>query len=178
MVEDGDGDRLVADLAAEIAPAAARAPGSIAFCALAGEIDTVYAGVVELSDGGRAAIAVGEDFWLVGESFQRPSDAHAEHAFLVVVEDNFFVESLQRGNAVDAAEIGATTKDEAGVFLQNELLLAADPVGVDFQLSLIGAAHCQRDRPMANVALLRGIFHLNCFRVVPEIEAVDVAVVK
>src|SRR5260221_7072975 len=178
MVEDGDGDRLVAELAAEIAPAAARAPGRIAFFAFAGEIDTVYAGVVELSDGGRAAIAVGEDFWLVGGSFQRASDAHAENAFLVVVEDDFFVESLQRGNAVDAAEIGATTKDEASVFLQNELLLAADPVGVDFQLSLIGAALCQRDSAMADYAHLRGIFHLNCFRVVPEIEAADVAIVE
>jgi len=53
------------------------------------------------------------------------------------MEDNFFVERLQRGNAVDAAEIGATTKDEAGVFLQNELLPAADQSASNFQLSLI-----------------------------------------
>src|SRR5258708_4553232 len=144
MVEDGDGDRLVAELAAEIAPAAARAPGRIAFFAFAGEIDAVYAGVVELSDGGRAAIAVGEDFWLVGRSFQRAIDAHAENAFLVVMEDDFFVESLQRGNAVDAAEIRAATKDEAGVFLQNELLLAGDPLPVDFPLTLIGPALSHR----------------------------------
>src|SRR5258708_27899630 len=178
MVENGDRNRLVADLAAQIAPAAARAPGRVSLLAFAGEIDAVYAGVVELSDGGRAAIAVGEDFWLVGRSLQRASEAHAEHAFLVVMEDDCFVERLQRGNAVDAAEIGATTKDEASVFIQNELLLAADPVGVDFQLRLIGAALCQRDSAMADYAHLRGIFHLNCFRVVPEIEAADVAVVE
>src|SRR5260221_11855671 len=99
MVENGDRNRLVADLAAQIAPAAARAPGRVSLLAFAGEIDAVYAGVVELSDGGRAAIAVGEDFWLVGGGFQRATDAHAENAFLIVMEDTFFVGAFQLGNA-------------------------------------------------------------------------------
>src|SRR5258708_21412430 len=99
MVENGDRNRLVADLAAQIAPAAARAPGRVSLLAFAGEIDAVYAGVVELSDGGRAGIAVGQDFWLVGRSFQRGSGGHAENRFLIALDDSVFVEVLRTQNS-------------------------------------------------------------------------------
>src|SRR5260221_11977856 len=114
MVENGDRNRLVADLAAQIAPAAARAPGRVSLLAFAGEIDAVYAGVVELSDGGRAAIAVGEDFWLGGGSFQRASDAPADDALLIAMEGNLFSERLPLATGVDPWEIGPTTEAEPG----------------------------------------------------------------
>ncbi len=90
MIEDGDGDGLVAELAAEIAPAAPGAPGGFALFSFTGDVDTVDAGVVELGDRGGAAGGVGEDFWLVRGSFQGPSDAHAEDTFFVVGEDDLF----------------------------------------------------------------------------------------
>ena len=145
MVEDGDGDRLVTELAAEIAPAAAGAPGSIASFSFAGEVDAVNAGVVELGDRGGAAGGVGKDFGLVRGSFQGASDAHAEDAFFVVGEDHFFAEGLQCGDAVDAAEIGGAAEDETGMLLQDWPLLAGDPVGFNLQLALLRAAFCQRE---------------------------------
>src|SRR4029077_20973166 len=90
VVKYSDGDRLITELAAEIAPAAARAPSGIPFLSFAGQVDPTDASVVELGDGGRPAAGIGEDFGLVGGSFQGARHAHAEHAFLIVIEDDFF----------------------------------------------------------------------------------------
>ncbi len=68
------------------------------------------------------------------------SDAHAENTFFIVIEDDFFAESLQRRDPVDAAEIRAAAEHETRVLLQNVLLLSGDPVRVYFQFSLIVSA--------------------------------------
>src|SRR5713101_2351810 len=70
VVEDGYGDGLVADTAAEIAPTAARSPNGFAFFGFTGEIDAVDASVVQLGDSGGAAGGVGEDFGFVGGRFE------------------------------------------------------------------------------------------------------------
>src|SRR5690348_10331845 len=123
MIEYGDGDRLITELAAQVAPAAARAPNGVAFLPFAGQVDSIDAGVIELRNGGRTAAGIRENLGLVGGRFQCAGDAHAEDAFLIVVEDDFFVESLQGRNAVDAPEIRAASEDETRLLFENKLLL-------------------------------------------------------
>src|SRR2546429_8156342 len=73
-VENGDGDGLVADEAAEIAPAAARAPGGVAFFAFTGEVGAVDAGVVQLCDGSGVAARGGIHLRVVGRGFESAGD--------------------------------------------------------------------------------------------------------
>src|SRR5882724_765629 len=98
MVENGDGDRLVADETAEIAPAAARAPGGVAFFAFTGEVGAVDAGIVQLGDGGGAAAGVGVDLRFVRRNFKRADDAKAQDAVFLVLEVNFLIERAQGGD--------------------------------------------------------------------------------
>src|ERR1700690_3118675 len=112
MIQNRDGDGFVADHAAEIAPAAARAPSSVALFSFAGEIGAVYAGVVEFGYRCGAAAGVGVDLGLVGRNFERADDAKAEHAVFFVGERNFFIEGAEGRDAVDAAKIGAASEDE------------------------------------------------------------------
>ena len=137
MIEDGDGDGIDAHICGEDAPAATRSPRGVAGLALAGEVFAVDAGVVHFSDGCGTAAGVGEDFRFVGRHFERASYAHTEETFLVVVEDNFFGLRLQRRDAIDAAEFRVAAEDEAGVFFQDELLLAGDPVHVDDEFATV-----------------------------------------
>src|SRR5882757_9468803 len=137
MVEDGNGHGLVVDLAGEIAPAPTSAPGSVALSAFTGQIDAVYAGVVQLGDRGWIALCVREHFRFIAGSFQGACNAHAQYAFLIVIEHNFFPDRLQRGDAVDAAEIGSAAEDKARVLLQDDLLFSGNPVGVNFKFPLL-----------------------------------------
>src|SRR6267154_80246 len=178
MVEDGNGHGLVVDLAGEIAPAPTSAPGSVALSAFTGQIDAVYAGVVQLGDRGWIALCVREHFRFIAGSFQAAGNAHAQYAFLIVIEHNVFADRLQRGDAVDAAKIGSAAEDKASVLLQNDLTLAANPVGINFEFALLGTTLCERDRLVTNVAHLRCVFRLDSCRVVPEIETVDVPIVE
>src|SRR5258707_15211177 len=178
MVEDGNGDRLITELAAEIAPAAACAPSGISFFPFAGQVAPIDAGVFDLGDRSRPAACIGEDFGLVGGSLQGVSDAHAENTFFIVIEDDFFAESLQGRDPVDAAEIRAAAEHETRVLLQNELLLSGDPVRVYFQFSLIVSALCQRNGAVANAAHFGSVLRLDGSRVVPEIETIDISIVE
>src|SRR5260370_25800867 len=175
MVEDGNGDRLITELAAEIAPAAACAPSGISFFPFAGQVAPIDAGVFDLGDGSRPAACIGEDFGLVGGSLQGVSGAHAENAFFIVIEDDFFAEGLQRRDAVDTAEVRAASEYETRVLLENELLLAVDPVRLYCQFTLIGPALCRPNAPAAKVAHFGTVFALDGFRAVPEIEAIRLA---
>src|SRR5260370_17160060 len=58
------------------------------------------------------------------------------------------------------------------------MLVSGNPVGFNFQLVLLRAAFSQRDCAMTDVAHFGGVFGLDGFGVVPEIEAVNVAVVE
>src|SRR5437667_287879 len=150
----------------------------IALFAFAAEVNAVHAGVVHLGDGGGAAARVGEDFGFVGRSFQSACHAEAEHAFFIVGEYNFFAKGMQSRDAIHAAEVWAATKDEAGVFFENGLLLPGYPIRFDFEHAPVGAALCGDDRAVANDAHLRGVFGLDGFGIVPEVEAVDITVVE
>src|SRR6266852_2046449 len=123
-------------------------------------------------------VMTSNNFGLVRRSFEGAGDANAEDAFLVVAEDNFFVEGEHGGDAVDAEEIGGAAEDETGMLLQDWPLLAGDPVSFNFQLALLRAAFRQRDCAMTDVAHFGGVLGLDGFGVVPEIEAVNVAVVE
>jgi len=68
--------------------------------------------------------------------------------------------------------------NKSRVFFQNELLLTGDPVGFDFELASVGTALGQRNGAMPNVAHLGSVLGLDGFGVVPEIETIDVPVVK
>src|ERR1700732_1503542 len=89
MVENGDGDGLVADEAAEIAPAAARAPGGVAFFAFTGEVGAVDAGVVQLGDGSGVAAGIGVNLGLFGRDFESADDAKAQEAVFLILEIDF-----------------------------------------------------------------------------------------
>src|SRR2546426_7035890 len=78
VVENGDGDGLIADETAEIAPAATRAPGGVALFAFTGEVGAVDADIVQLGDGGGAAAGVGVDLRFVRRNFKRADDAKAK----------------------------------------------------------------------------------------------------
>src|SRR2546421_11295571 len=95
VIQDGDGDGLVGDETAEIAPAAARAPGGVAFFAFTGEVGAVDAGVVQLGDGGGVAAGVGVDLGLVGRDFQSADDAKAQEAVFLILEIDFGIESAE-----------------------------------------------------------------------------------
>src|SRR6266481_6391648 len=119
MVEDGNGHGLVVDLAGEIAPAPTSAPGSVTLSAFTGQIDAVYAGVVQLGDRGWIALCVHEHFRFIAGSFQAARHTHSQNAFLIVAEHNVFADRFQRCNAVDAAKIGSAAEDKASVLLQD-----------------------------------------------------------
>src|SRR5207302_10199759 len=91
MVLNRARDRVIAGLSAESAPAAARTPGSFAFFAFAGQIDSVHAGVVELRLGSSSPARVGENFRFVRGHFQGTHDAQAEHPVLRISKDYLFV---------------------------------------------------------------------------------------
>src|SRR5207253_3611941 len=174
MIEDGDGDGIVAYFGGENAPAAASSPRSIAGFAIAGHIVAVDPGVIHFSDGRGAAAGVGEDFGFVGRHFERAGYTHTEETFLIVGEDHFLGLRLQRGDAIDAAEFGIAAEDEAGAFLQDELLLAGDPVRVDYEFATVGTAGGGDDRAMEDAAHFGGVFGLDGGGIVPEVEAINV----
>src|SRR3989442_12232972 len=178
MIEDDNGDRLSADAAIDCAPAAARSPNGIALFAFAAEVNAVHAGIVQLGDGSGAAARVGEDFGFVGRSFQSACHAEAEHAFFIVGEYNFFAKGMQSRDAIHAAEVWAATKDEAGVFFENGLLLPGYPIRFDFEHAPVGAALSGVDPRAANDAHLRGVFGLDGLGIGPEDVADDINVVE
>src|ERR1700676_4601553 len=157
---------------------AARAPRLVPLFPFASEIDAVHSGIVELGYRCRPPARIGEHFGLIRWGFEFSSDAHAKHAFLVVVEHNLLAPGLQCGNAVDATEIRSAPEHKSRVLPQDDLLLARDPVAVDFQLSFIRSALCHSNGAMADVPHLWRVFRLDGFRVVPEIETVDIPVVE
>src|SRR2546429_9836804 len=98
-VENGDGDGLVADEAAEIAPAAARAPGGVAFFAFTGEVGAVDAGVVQLCDGSGVARPVGINLRFYGRGFQNADHRKAQEAGLLLLRIDLFVGEPEGGGA-------------------------------------------------------------------------------
>src|SRR2546429_144812 len=177
-VENGDGDGLVADEAAEIAPAAARAPGGVAFFAFTGEVGAVDAGVVQLCDGSGVAARVGIHLGFVGRDFESADDAKAQEAVFLILEIDFFVESAEGGDAVHAAESRPAPEDEAGVFLEQNFLVEGNPIGFDVELALIRTAFGRDHGAMENGAHLGGIFRFDGVGIVPEINAIDALIVQ
>src|SRR5580704_14217781 len=128
VIENGDGHRLVADQATEIAPAPARAPSGIASLSFAGEISAVDAGVVQLSHRCGAAARVRVYLGLVGRNFESADDAKAQHAVFRIGERDLLIQSVQRGDAVDAAEAGPAAEDEVGMFVEERFFVEGYPV--------------------------------------------------
>src|ERR1700676_1830426 len=117
MIEDGDGDGLVANQAAEIAPAPAGAPCGVAFFSFACEIGAVDAGVVQLSHRCGAAARIGVNLGLVGRNLESADDAKAQHAVFGVGERNFFIQSAESGEAAAGAQSGPPRKAKGGCLL-------------------------------------------------------------
>src|SRR6266700_74536 len=85
---------------------------------LTGEVGAVDADVVQLGDGSGAATAVGVDLRFAGRDFESTDYAKAQEAVFFVRERNFFIESAQGGDALDAAESRPATKDKVGMLLE------------------------------------------------------------
>src|SRR5207247_11219605 len=83
---------------------------------------------------------------------------------------------MQSRDAIHAAEVWAATKDEAGVFFENGLLLPGYAIRFDFEHAPVGAAPCGDDRAVASDAHLRGACALDGCGVAPEVEDVDITV--
>src|ERR1700730_18184936 len=178
VVENGDGYGLVADETAEITPAAARAPGGVAFLAFTGEVGAVDADVVQLGDGSGAATAVGVDLRFAGRDFESTDHAKAQEAVFFVRERDFFMQSAQGGDALDAAESRPATKDEVGMLLEQYFLVVGEPIRFHIELALFRTAFCRNNGTMENGAHLWGIFRFDGVGIVPEIDAVDTLVVE
>src|ERR1019366_9212139 len=87
VVEDGDGYGLgVGRGSGEFAPASACPPDLLADLAFAGSVDAGGAGRIGCCDLGGLAVGIEENSALLGWGLEEVSDAHAEQAFLVVVE--------------------------------------------------------------------------------------------
>src|SRR4029077_17064341 len=120
MIQDRNGDRVIADSATQHAPVATRSPSRVTFFSITGKVNAVNAGVVQLGDWGWATACVGKDLRLVRRGFQSARHTDAQKAFLVIMEDNFFTLRLQRSYALNASKVWAALKNESRMFLQNE----------------------------------------------------------
>src|SRR5271168_1709706 len=178
MIQDCDGDTLVADFAAEIAPASPRAPSVIAFFSFTRQVGAVDTGIVQLSDGGGPAAGIGVDLGLVRGNLESADDTQSQDAILGIRKRNFFIECREGSYTVDAAEAGAAAEHEACVFLEQDFFVESDPSGFYFQLALLRAALGSDDRAVNYRSHLGSILGLDGVGIVPEIEAVDVFVVE
>ncbi len=88
------------------------------------------------------------------------------------------IEGLEGYDQIDDSGVFATREDVTRGLLENVLVLAGCPNGIDGQFPLFGAALRGNDRLMVNRAHLGAVFRLDGVGVVPEIEAVDIAVVE
>jgi len=88
VIEDGDRYRVIADAAVKMHQWP-RVPSSrVARFSVAGEIDTVDAGIGPLGDGRWPAARIGEDFRL-SDGLPGRAHTHAQEAFFVVMETTF-----------------------------------------------------------------------------------------
>src|SRR6266404_5634161 len=178
VIENSDGDGLVANETAETAPSAARAPGVVALFTFTGEVGAVDAGVVQLGDGGGAAAGVGVDLGLVRRDLESTDDAKAQDAVFLILQIDFLVDSAQGGDAVHAAETGPTAKDEVSMFLEQNCFVERDPIGFDVELALLRTAFRGDNGAMENGAHLWSVFRFDGVGIVPEIDAVDAFIVE
>src|SRR5262245_10654893 len=178
VVEHQQHDVLALDLARERAPAAARAPDLVARQAFAARVAAGHAGVVEHGNGGRLARGVGEDLRLVGGLLEPARHAQAEDAFLVVGEGDGLVARGELGVALDAARVAVGAEDEARALVKSDRAIGHDPVGVHHQLAHTGAALRGQGRLVNDAAHLRLLLLRERLGVVPEVDAIDVAVVE
>src|SRR5271169_4486249 len=178
VIENRDRHRFVAHQPAQIAPASARAPGCITLFTLTSKISSVDARVIQFGDRGRTPAGVGKHFSLVGWYFKSTNNAESQHAVFFVWEGNFFIERPQRVDAVDAAKVRPAAEHKVRVLVQQNFLFKRNPFGLDVQLALLRTAFYRNDRALNNSPHLRRIFRLNRVGIVPEIQPIDVLVVK
>ena len=95
-------------------------------------------GVGSLYFGG-SPICVHKNAALFVGRFEPVGDAHAEEAFLVVVEDNT-VEGLESDDLVDGTGVIAARKNIARCLIKDRLVLSGNPGRLDDQFTGIGAA--------------------------------------
>src|SRR5579859_3850058 len=179
MIEDGDRNRMIAGRACKRAPATARPPGGRAFYAFAGEIDpgcwirSSWSG----GDLRRATVGIHEGAALLLRRLKPAGNAHAQQPFLIVFKYGA-VESLDRDNLIDYSRVTAVQKNIARGLLQKRLVFSSDPRRLDDKFAAIRAALGRDDFAVNDGAHLRAIFGLDGVGVVPEIEAIHVAVVE
>src|SRR5258708_6788318 len=106
-----------ADSAREHCPTAAGSPYFVAGLSFAAGVAAGDAGVIQHGNGGGVAAGVGEDLRFVRWLFQLTRDAHADHAFLVVVKNDALVEGAKRCDSIDGAQPWAGVKDERSVLM-------------------------------------------------------------
>ena len=178
MVEDGDDDCFTLWIGAgEGTPAASGGPDGVALFAFAGEVDARSSGSAGALDFGLAAVSVGEDATLFVGGLEPAGYADAHEAFLVVVEDGA-VQGFEADFLVDGAGGAFARKGVAGGFLEEFLVGSGDPDGLDDEGSAVFAAFGGDDSALLDGAHFGTVFGGDGDGVVPEVEAVDVAVVE
>jgi hypothetical protein len=109
---------------------------------------------------------------------ERARDAHADERFLAVLEHDRLVERRQRRDAIDRPRVGPAAEREGRHLLQQLRIAGRHPGHFHGERSLVGAALRLDDPAVIDRAHLRRVFGLDRIRVVPEVEAVHVAMVE
>src|SRR5271170_7259544 len=110
MIENGDGDRLVAHEPAQITPTTASSPSGVALFPLTRKIGAVDSSVIQLCNGSGAAARIGIHLWLIRRNFQRPNHPKPQHAVFFIRERNFLIERPQGSDAVYAPKVRPSAK--------------------------------------------------------------------
>ena len=178
VVEDGERHRRAVHVAVQHRPLAARAPHRVSFLPLGRDVVAVHAGGVHLRHVGHLAARVGELLRLQRRLLELPRDAHADHAFLVVVERDVAVERGERGDALDRARAERRVEDVLRVLAQDRLLVGPHPLLGRLEHALTRAALRRAHGAMHDRPVLRRLRRRDRVGVVPEVEVVHVAVVE
>src|SRR5690242_19542454 len=178
VIENRNGNWLVANHPTEVAPAASSAPCRISLLSFTGQIRAVDAGVVQLGDRGCVAAGVAEHLRLVGRNFKRSNDAQAEHAVFFVRKRNFLIERLKGSDAVHASKAWPAAKNEMRALVEQYLFLKVDPVSFHVELAILRTTLCGHDRTLHDGAHFRRPFRRNRVGIVPKIQSVYVLVVE
>src|SRR5258705_13689644 len=110
--------------------------------------------------------------------FQLASHAQSQHPFFVVMKNNALVQGGKCSDSIDSAQIWRSVKDEGSAFTQNRLAVRHHPVQLHSKFAAIFATRRLYDAAMHDRSHFALLLRWQERRTVPEIDAVDVAVVQ
>ena len=177
MVDDDDADGVVAFLSVEHAPVAAGAPGAVAGLAGGGQVVAIDIGGVTGGDLCYISLVVDEFARCVGRDLQLFGDAEAEHAVFGIGK-MYIGLGGERGGAVDDAFVRGGGEAVGRMFDEQGGILLIGPAGGIGEGSFVGFAGSGAHRIGADPAVLAFLVCGDRVGVVPEVEAIDILIVK